>query len=825
MRGTPDAGDAAVGRLAAYTTAAAASGMRLLQLLLLLRLPRVGSQTAASCPEQCAPGTEPAAASQQGGSACASCPAGRVSFGGSHACMACPAGTVPVAGQGACVQCDAGARPAAPLNQTCEPCPAGRYSNSHTHGACHDCGHGTVPSAQQDYCTRCVAGEHANAMRSACESCPPGHVSGTTQAECHACAAGQITNREQSECELCPPGKEAAAVAESATGSDECRNCTAGRYSTHDSMCQLCPIGHVPAVHADYCTRCVAGEQPNPNGTACVRCAPGSVSATTQAGCASCPAGKIPNQEQAECVSCPPGCEASGGTGCRPCVPGSYSTLLGSCHTCQAGHVPHVCEAGPSTPSCTAPNSSMQQSMCEPAGSCDRCDAGKAPNAAGTRCEACPLGTVALSGAHHCQACPAGKISSPLQGSCETCPRGLAPHLTEVWRCEACVPGRTANPGDSACTTCPSGHHSTTHGSDCAACLGRTEPNLEQTGCVCKADHFNASLYEDMYPAVSPGCVPCDARTLGEITERVVCPGGLYQPGGEARLYAFPGFWIGDWKIRDDRDITELATDDRKETEDLHTELGFDVAAVARISAFVYYCSSPVICPGFTLSGRQQHRPDIRAMNMSKVGTNMNLTVMTALCEAQDGQIMGQCIRGAVCAENQEGVLCGTCRSLQGVQMRKLFNQRCAVCTGSNTLYVLTLVFGWAGFALFLDFKARQIHVHEDGAALGILTFFFQSLALFADRKGDNAIYGLARLLNMDFLSAGETDDGTPECLLDIGTVGAWFINAMVRPACSGRVLSSGSPTQCNNANDVRCLLTVGASLFVLLLGDGAEAP
>eukprot|EP01043_Picozoa_sp_COSAG02_P014446 COSAG02_NODE_596_length_19794_cov_14.707591_2_plen_199_part_00 len=83
--------------------------------------------------------------------------------------------------------------------------------------------------------------------------------------------------------------------------------------------------------------------------------------------------------------------------------------------------------------------------------------------------------------------------------------------------------------------------------------------------------------------------------------------------------------------------------------------------------------------------------------------------------------------------------------------------------------------------------------MHEDGAALGILTFFFQSLALFADRKGDNAIYGLARLINMDLISAVETEEGTPQCLLDIGPTGAWLMSAVWVPMyicfCSAVVL------------------------------------
>jgi len=114
--------------------------------------------------------------------------------------------------------------------------------------------------------------------------------------------------------------------------------------------------------------------------------------------------------------------------------------------------------------------------------------------------------------------------------------------------------------------------------------------------------------------------------------------------------------------------------------------------------------------------------------------------------------------------------------------MQKLPDQRCAVCEGSNYLYVAALLIGHAVFALFLDFKSRQIHVHEDGAALGILTFFLQSLALFADKEGDNALYGLARLSNLEIVTAGETEAGTPECRLDIGPFGSWYISVIWTP-------------------------------------------
>jgi hypothetical protein len=264
--------------------------------------------------------------------------------------------------------------------------------------------------------------------------------------------------------------------------------------------------------------------------------------------------------------------------------------------------------------------------------------------------------------------------------------------------------------------------------------------------------------------------------------------------GGRSALFADPGFWIGNWSTHDGAATIELASDDREETKDLFIQLGFTAATSQPIIYdFVYYCSSSLVCPGFTLSGRQQRdRSNLRAVNVS-AATGLNLTEMTALCEAKDGATTGQCIRGSVCAHTHSGVLCGTCSSPHGLRMQKLSDHRCAVCERSSVWYVLALMASWAIFALFLDFKARQINVDEDGAALGILTFFLQSLALFADRKGDNALYGLARLINMDLISAVETDEGTPQCLLDIGPVGGWLMSAVWVPVylclCSAVVL------------------------------------
>ena len=127
----------------------------LLLLLLLLLLPERGMPQdgqPSSCPLQCAPGSEPA------GGDCVACSPGFVSWGGVQPCVPCEPGRVPANGQGGCVLCEPGTRPLAPLNATCESCPAGRYSNILAHGSCNACGEGSVPATQQSYCTRCVAG-------------------------------------------------------------------------------------------------------------------------------------------------------------------------------------------------------------------------------------------------------------------------------------------------------------------------------------------------------------------------------------------------------------------------------------------------------------------------------------------------------------------------------------------------------------------------------------------------------------------------------------------------------------------------------------------
>ena len=634
----------------------------------------------------------------------------------------------------------------------------------------------------------CAAGEHPNAGRTACERCPAGQISMARQTECHACSRGTVNNTEQAECNLCPPGTEAEGAMENASwiGSGFCRDCTPGLYSTHATQCDSCPQGHVPSPQQSFCVQCVAGEQPNnvpsPGGgvisNACERCPVAEVSGTSRASCEACPVGRVPNGEQSECVMCPPGCEAAaaGTARCASCGAGNYSTLFGSCHTCPAGHVPHVC--GADLPSCVATN--QTEETCEPAGSCDRCEAGRAPNSERTRCDSCSDGHVAKSGDDTCRTCPPGEVSE-LVGSdgseCGLCPEGQAPDPATGWRCERCSPGRTARPGEQVCSLCPSGHHSKTHGSNCEMCSGGSEPNLQQTSCVCRADYFNASLYPHLYPlAEAAGCVPCDSRTLGEIAETVLCPGGLYQTGGEARLFATPGYWLGDTALKDDETEIELqpGSPTKDETVVLYNNvLGFPferTGSPPRIAGFVYLCKK---CPGFTLTSRPAERPDVSSMNQS--------FEIDGACDS--AAVDWQCIDGGVCPEWSGGVLCSTCDSSSlGLHMQKLPDQRCVLCEGSSYLYVAALLIGHAVFALFLDFKSRQIHVHEDGAALGILTFFLQSLALFADKEGDNAMYGIARLANLEIVTAGETEAGAPECRLDIGPFGSWYISVLWTP-------------------------------------------
>lgn len=168
-------------------------------------------------------------------------------------------------------------------------------------------------------------------------------------------------------------------------------------------------------------------------------------------------------------------------------------------------------------------------------------------------------------------------------------------------------------------------------------------------------------------------------------------------------MFSLPGFWIGNWSIHKRVSKVELASDERMETKDLYAQLGFTVATIPlSISDFVYYCPSSVVCPGFTVSGHlQRDRLDLRGVNLS-TATGLNLTEMTALCEANDGATMGQCIDGSVCADTHSGVLCGTCTSPNGLRMQKLSDHRCAVCEGTNGWYVLALFVCWAVFALFL---------------------------------------------------------------------------------------------------------------------------
>ena len=721
-----------------------------------LALVRFASSQDAECLD-CPHGQQPV----DGGSSCGVCPDGTISHGGTAPCASCHAGRVPNNERSDCQACPPGR---AASGATCETCPAGRYSSSSTHGACHECQAGRVPSAEQEYCVRCVAGEQPAADASACERCPAGWVSATNQAECHACGVGTTNNTEQSECVLCPPGSEAEGTMSNASwlGTGVCVGCPRGKYSTLEESCDVCPRGHVPSAEQSYCKRCVAGEEPNNVSVAggyisdaCEGCPAGRVSGTWEAECHGCPAGQVPNQEQGLCVLCPPGKESFGGSGdCRDCELGHYSTLLGSCHPCPAGQVPHTCAAN--------------DTECEGQG-----------------------------------------------GSCDTCPEGKAPNEKdengyEHYNCTLCEAGKQAKPGAAACSACAAGHHST-DGVLCKACLppdvyNGMEPTQDQTGCVCREGHFNASLYAGLFPASNVSCVPCSPALLGPIADEVVCPGGH-----DSRLFPKRGFWLGaaQWQVGSDDAFIELDLDDVTALagevlgEKLWTDIGFperdsctkdtlssrcrtaetggdgesDGTCLCRISDFAYYCPSREICPGFTLSSKRKWRS-----NTSRVLGNMPFG----------------------CKENHAGALCGTCTG--PFETRKMTGQVCARCESSQWWFVALLLVGYAIFTLFLDFKARQIHVHEDGAALGILTFFFQSLALFADKEGDNAFYGLARLANMEVLLNSEASDGTEICRLRVQPIFTWYMSVILTPCylmlCAAAVFQIQGYVQARRAEE-----------------------
>ncbi len=219
------------------------------------------------------------------------------------------------------------------VTETCDPCPAGRYSNNETAGwptecavcpagtnsvqqaapsiaVCELCAIGKISSDDGSFCKDCAAGQHT-VNKTACVACEPGRYAPTPQNDaCIPCRAGDHTN--------------------AASNATACSSCASGKFSNGalNVACAPCPAGTSSATGSDACTDCAPGRSsgPSPEGAArCSDCAAGKAAAEGRAStCADCEPGRYQSATRM------PSCEA--------CRAGTYSPGRGavSCLLCDA---------------------------------------------------------------------------------------------------------------------------------------------------------------------------------------------------------------------------------------------------------------------------------------------------------------------------------------------------------------------------------------------------------------------------------------------------------------------------------------------------------
>ena len=282
----------------------------------------------------------------------------------------CPGGSD--AASGGCYGCGNGLYSAGLYSRACSVCLPGKYSVGQV-SSCSDCSAGSYSTAWSvSLCVACPIGTYSTAsgltVSSACTSCPVGTYSGTL-------GAATI-----SACSLCSAGKYS-----DSTKSTACAPCLPGAYSsgTGGSVCSLCPIGMYSSIQSmSSCTSCSAGNYAGlRSSSVCTLCPPGAYS-TGMGGsvCALCPAGTFSAASGAISVLI-----------CDACIPGTFSTALGTPSTYAGGYAKSVCAL------CSAGTYATGVSR---ALACDVCQPGTYSTAMGMSsiCGACPVGECLIPG-------------------------------------------------------------------------------------------------------------------------------------------------------------------------------------------------------------------------------------------------------------------------------------------------------------------------------------------------------------------------------------------------------------------------------------------
>ena len=410
---------------------------------------------------------------EEGRKNCKVCERNTFSYSGSERCQDCESGTTSPPGSRVCNICPAGS---AVIEENCELCKEGSYSNKEGQTGCSLCPKGFSQSLRgQETCVICMAGKYQDKIgQTKCKVCLKNTFSNSGSQACEHCESGTTSPPDSSECDICPAG--------SAVIDGICALCPAGSYAhfNKQTVCEMCPKNtFAPIDGSTGCKFCIFGSNSPAGSTSCKICPAGS--AVNQQGiCLECPLGTFTDLvSQKQCETCPNNTFSgiSGSTKCTPCPSGSTSSPGSSiCTICPSGSAVvkgrcALCKVG----NFTDEGGQITCKMCPINTFCDLEGCAE--------CEPCSSGSTSAQGSSSCEACPAG--SAVNDGMCLKCAAGTYSDRQGLTKCKDCLPGSfNNNPGALECPLCAVKYYMPDYrATECIFCEDTLEKKTGQSSC------------------------------------------------------------------------------------------------------------------------------------------------------------------------------------------------------------------------------------------------------------------------------------------------------------------------------------------------------